>query len=126
MMEMSNIKLNCVDGPFGDETCNYEVEMPSKTVGDFVDTVLKERKNEWGEVCIRSNKGYEYDACLCSYKKGSIERAATNYDEYAKLHVKDVKANGGWGKMSYDVFVDETDAPKQRREEFQFVYFGWN
>lgn len=118
------IKLNYEKGPFGDETSNYNVTTDALYVAEFIEQVLKERSGEWGEILIRSNDNHE-DICVCSYKRGVIERRASNYNIYGTAKIKSIFANGGWSKMSYDVKVEDSDSlPKQDKEEFQIVYWG--
>lgn len=118
------IKLNYERGPFGDETSNYSVETDAINVAQFIEQVLKEKTGEWGEILISSNDCSE-NMCVCSYKKGTIERRASNYDTYGTAKIKSILANGGWTKMRYEINVEDFDSlPKQDREEFQIVYWG--
>ena len=118
------IKLNIEGGPFGDCTSNYNVETDAKDVAGFVEAVVKEMPDEWGEICIRSDN-HIGDICVCSYKRGTIERKASAYNVYGAARIKSIFANGGWGLMSYDITVDDFEAlPEQDRKEFQIVYWG--
>lgn len=118
------IKLNYESGPFGDETSNYSVDTDAVYVVQFIEQVLKERSDEWGEILIRSNDNPE-DICVCSYKRGAIEHRASNYDTYGTAKIKSIFANGGWSKMSYNIKVEDFDSlPKQDKNEFQLIYFG--
>jgi hypothetical protein len=118
-------KLIFENGPFGDCTSNYTVNTDATCLANFIDEMLKERNNEWGEICIRSNNSFTDDICVCSYNNGKIERKASKYDIYGATKIKNISANGGWSNMSYDVKVEDFDAlPKQNRGEFQMVYWG--
>lgn len=119
------IEFNFAGGPFGDETTNYNVETDATYVIQFIQEVLKERNNEWGEICLSKEGSHSNDICVCEYRRGKITRRATEYDSYGIGRIKSIYANGGWSKMSYDIQVENYDElPKQSREEFLQVYFG--
>ena len=119
------IKFKQTNGPFGDATSNYAVETDATTVSEFIEQILKERNNEWGEVCIEDKNGIASSICVCEYRYGNITRKASNYHIYGKARIKSIFANGGWSKMSYAVEVVEYNTlPTQSREEYLQVYFG--
>lgn len=119
------VKLNHESGPFGDETSNYNVETDANNVSEFIKEVVKENPYEWGEFCIRADNNEDRDVCVCAYEKGEIIRKALNYDAYGNANVKSILANGGWGKMSYDIDIEDfASLPKQDKNEFQLIYFG--
>ena len=119
------IKLNFAGGPFGDETSNYHVKTDATYVVQFIEQVLKERSNEWGEICISNTGVSNHEICVCEYRYGKITRRATEYDSYGAAKIKSISSNGGWSLMSYDIQVENYDElPKQSREEFLQVYFG--
>ena len=118
------IKLNYESGPFEDETSNYSVDTDAVYVVQFIEQVLKERSGEYGEILILPNKNLG-DMCVCSYKRGAIERRASNYDTYGTAKIKSIFANGRWSKMSYYIKVEDFNSlPKQDKDEFQIVYWG--
>ena len=119
------IKLLYKSGPFGDATTNYDVNTDNACVSDFIDEVLKEFPGEWGSVCIRSSKSYSDNICVCSYKYGTIERKASDYETYGKAKIKSISSNGGWSAMNYDIEVEDFGAlPKQERNDFCMTYWG--
>lgn len=120
------IDLVYKSGPFGDETSYYNVRTDAAFVVQFIEQVLKERGNEWGEICLAKEGSHAHDICVCEYRYGKITRRATEYDSYGVAKIKSISANGGWSAMSYEIQVENYDElPKQSREEFQQVYFGW-
>ena len=120
------IDLIYKSGPFGDETSNYNVNTDAKTVGEFIDMVLSERGNEWGEFCIRrEDDPFDGSICVCDYSHGKIRRKAKDWDAYRNAKIKSIFANGGWSLMGYDITVEDHESlPEQDRKEFQYVYFG--
>lgn len=119
------ICLEYKSGPFGDGTSFYNVKTDAISVHQFIEQVLKERSNEWGEICLVKGDGSKI--CVCEYRYGGIARKATEYDSYGIARIKSISANGGWTAMSYDIQVENGDEiPKQTREEFLQVYFGFH
>ena len=117
------LKFNLEGGPYGDACSRYSVETDAVTLGGFINTVLTEKKDEWGQIVIR--RGYGIDICVCAYEKGAIDRKASNYHDLLQTDIVTVFGYGGWGSMSYDITVkDAYSLPDQEREEFQKVYFG--
>lgn len=120
------INLKYIKGPFGDETSYYNVETNATLVIQFIEQVLKERSNEWGEICLAKEGSHAHDICVCEYRYGKITRMATEFNSYGVAKIKSISANGGWSAMSYEIQVENYDElPKQSREEFRRVYFGW-
>lgn len=76
-----------------DETARYTVILEKEyTVRTFIETVLKERANEWGIIKILGKTSFEY-------RKGKLF-SSINEDILDKAIV-DVKASGGWTRMDY-------------------------
>ena len=85
----------------GDETTPYKVtEYKSRTVGEFIQEVLKENPNEWGYISV-GRHFYQSGAVSCEYKYGRLlsEMPCDVLDE----EIKDVLAQGGWSRMDYTI-----------------------
>lgn len=120
------IELEYKNGPFGDETSYYNVKTDAKYVVQFIEQVLKERGNEWGEILLAKEGSHDHDICVCEYRYGKITRRAAEYDSYGVAKIKSISANGGWSAMSYEIQVENYDElHKQGRDEFLRVYFGY-
>ena len=77
----------------GDCTCGYNVILDREyTVEDFVNTILTEKNNEWGNIDI-----YNY---RCEYNNGKLI-TKTFPEEYLQKKVTKVSASGGWTRMDY-------------------------
>lgn len=89
----------------GDCTMWYDVSCQGKNVGDLIEYVLGER-NEWGDIniipkdCKWLEREYELE-----YSRGKIVKSNIP-DNVKSLPLLKVEANGGWGAMSYFVWVD--------------------
>lgn len=117
------IKFVHTGGPFGDCTDNYDVITDADTLGEFVTAILG--KDNYQTFCIRAGKGISSgDVCMAYATGGKITRKASNYESLASMKLTQVKVNGGWGNMTYDVWV-EGELPAQDRKEFQMVYWGY-
>jgi hypothetical protein len=68
--------------------------------------------------------GSSNDVCLAYAVGGNITRKASNYDSLLSMKLKEIKVNGGWGSMTYDISVKD-ELPRQDKEEFQMVYWGY-
>ena len=121
------INLIYESGPFGDQTYNYDVNTDAKTVGEFIDMVLSERVDEWGQFCIRKEENpFDGSICVCDYSNGKVGRKAKDLDAYRNAKIKSIFANGGWSAMGYDITVEDYESlPQQDRAEFRQVYFGY-
>lgn len=120
------VEFRKTGGPFGDATSNYEVLTDAKTVGEFIGNLLDRKyKDSCAKFVLRTPDGsFDNELCMCYAQDGEIVRRASKYDSLTSLKVIGVKANGGWGSMLYDITI-EGELPKQDREEFQMVYFGF-
>jgi len=117
------IKFVHTGGPFGDCTDNYDIETNATTVGEFMSAVLG--RDNFQTFCIRRGNGISSgDVCMAYATRGKITRKATNYDSLSSMKIAQVKVNGGWGNMTYDVWVED-ELPAQDRKEFQMVYWGY-
>ena len=124
-METKDYELIRTAGPFGDETCNYDVITTAKTVGEFIE--IAKDKDNYGTFVIRTPREWDKelyaDACVAYYNHGVLCRWADKHDEYCALKFDNIIVNGGWGAMNYDIFVSE-QFQQQPRDEFMMTYFG--
>ena len=93
-------------GTLSDCTVWYNVSCNGNTVGDLIDYVLTARRQEWGDINIipKEAKWLEMEYEL-EYSRGNIVKSNIP-DTVKSLSLLKVKANGGWGSMSYFVWVD--------------------
>lgn len=91
------IKLVECTPVIGDCTCGYNVILDKEyTVHEFIETMLKERNNEWGFI---SN---HLDSQQCEYRYGKILENTFTQEILHKKIIK-VSASGGWTRMDYIV-----------------------
>lgn len=91
-----------------DSTESYTIEINSNsinTIGDFVNWVLSNRSDEWGEFYIRLViSSTEYSLCRYNYKYGKLVDEIPN--DISSLNIpKTFYANGGWTAMSYNITI---------------------
>ena len=90
----------------GDCTCGYHVFLDKKyTVGEFIETVLRERPGEWGYIGIKKKKSTFGDP-HCEYSHGRLTTDSLPEDVLNKV-VKNVTSSGGWSRMDYLISVEE-------------------
>lgn len=84
----------------GDCTRPYKVILDrAYTVRTFIETVLNERGNEWGDIIINNAYGkpsieYRYGKLQNELKKSVLDKPVIS-----------VKASGGWTRMDYVIKV---------------------
>ena len=97
-------------GPHGDATSWYYVE-PKKgcTIGDFIDEVLKNNKDEWGCIDLFLNTDQSYTKRILSleYRYGKLITPIAFEIRPFKI-IKGI-ANGGWSCMDYKLIVGIPD-----------------
>ena len=91
--EKRKMKHTQISGTFGDETALYAVEYKATTVGEFVEEVLRECPDDWGEIRL--------DTCRCGYRRGKLETQLP--PEALPLHILRVEGYGGWSRMDYTI-----------------------
>ena len=81
---------------YEDEVKYLVMDVKAKTVGEFVQEVLSERKDEWGDI-----EGGDplFSEKLCSYCKGELVEEPDK--DYIDLEIEDVFAHGGYTKVDY-------------------------
>lgn len=105
----NKLLFNQTSGPAGDQCCNYTVGTErSCTVEEFLEIILEQRKEEWGEIEIRQNgKTYSVD-----YSKGKIKGQLPKH--ILKMKFTEVWSNGGWSRMDY--FIELKNNNKNSKE----------
>ena len=89
-----------------DCTASYDVTgYKAKTVGEFIQEVLSERPNDWGDIHVQK-PGKPWTGCpRMEYRYGvSISHLPA---ELEALEIEKVDAIGGWTQMSYWCHVVE-------------------
>ena len=128
MNEKDYIKLNHVSGPHSDETSDYDVKTSAKTVGEFIDLILAgAEKDNFITIVLQHPTDYKKRAAVAyirRHKGLSLDRKCQDYEEYRAVKFTKIRANGGWGAMTYDLFT-EGDFKAQERDDFMLTYFGW-
>lgn len=90
-----------VGWPYYDTTCTYDVyAYDAETVGDFVQEVLSQYKNEVGSFAIRNT--FEHDSL--EYGRGEITKHF-KYDKTNNLEIDYVECNGSYGVMCYSIYI---------------------
>lgn len=134
---MKNIfKLIYKDGPHGDQMTNYTISFSGEpTLGEFLENVIQNKKDEWGEIYAyygeydetnvpkeASEKSKEKFLTI-HYKNGQIKEITdgniynrcpiefTNLIKFLKFLNKKIDlthnnwANGGWSYMGYYIQI---------------------
>ena len=95
-----------------DETTPYNVVFDKEcTVREMIEAILKENPTEYGTIYLR-NKDYEdegrhefYGGCPhCDYRRGKISNVNIP-EQYMNASVDKVDSCGGWGVMSYWIYI---------------------
>jgi len=95
----------------GDCTACYDVEIDKEyTIKEFIETILKDRKQEWGVFHIYT-KGVKKGETKIEYKYGNVlNKVAGGEDrELMQRKVKQVKAHGGWTAMEYYIWIEKNN-----------------
>ena len=93
----------CTGGPYGDCMRSFDVILEHEyTVKEFVEEVIKEKPQEWGEVVITTDFKYIYSEKedSCTYKYGEIKENFKGKKTESRTIVE-MKASGGWTTMNY-------------------------
>lgn len=119
---MAKVEFIHTGGPFGDCTDNYDVVTGATTLGELITALLG--KDSFQTFCLREEDGIGLGGvCLAYATGGVITRKSSNYDSLLSMKLKKARVNGGYGNMTYDIWV-EGKLPHQDRQEFQMVYWG--
>lgn len=97
------MKMVCTGGPYGDACSSYDVKLDKAyTVQEFIEKVLKEKTDEWGNFTITTDFQYIYknQKDNCKYKHGKITDGFKK-PETTKKFISKVIAHGGWTNMDY-------------------------
>lgn len=86
----------------GDETTPYKVtDFKSRTVGEFIQEVLKENPKEWGYISVGGHFYQPRKKGSCEYRCGRL--LSYMPDELLGIEIREVLASGGWSRMDYTI-----------------------
>lgn len=92
-------------GPYGDQTWSYDVTFPKgSTLRDLMKFISK--LNEWGDIRLGVSL---FGPIIARYDKDKFYGDPEKLDDIEKKKLKAVRANGGWGAMSYYVMLEEDE-----------------
>lgn len=101
------IKINWIDSMRSDCTRKFEVILSKQhTVGEFIDSVLSERKGEWGYIGIYSEKNAFFGDPCCEYSDGKLKSNPLP-NEISRKKIKKVTGDGGYSRMDYIITLEE-------------------
>ncbi len=108
------VSLNIIGTNVKDGTALYYASISYEyTVGEFIKSVLNERKGEWGEIAVKINKGKKdfvdilldnTDVNSCDYAYGKLKSKLKK--EICKKNIVSIWAYGGYSCMDYIIIVD--------------------
>ena len=87
-----------------DCTSAYAVMITEQgTVRDFIDTILRDKTNEWGYIGIASSESsFGQPRMEYAYGKSNSRDAMK---EYENKQIQSIRADGGWSRMDYILYV---------------------
>ena len=92
----------------GDCTAGYEVDLDKEyTLQEFIDAILTNKKDEWGEIKIAKRNCPWYRHPSIGYRYGNITSKPNIPEKVFGYKVKTVTANGGWTAMDYIVTLEK-------------------
>lgn len=107
----------------GDCTASYDIQLDkSYTIKELFEAVLENRADEWGTfyLMVRSKKLF-WQNPSCEYKQGKRFGSAwaNILMRYGERKITQVKADGGWTRMDYYIWLDEKPKPEEKPREEQ-------
>lgn len=89
-----------------DDTYCYDFRLQNeKTVEDVIEWILENKLGEWGDISVNAdNRSVYHHTAKCEYTNHSIKGDPIP-DEYLTREVKEMTANGGWGRMDFVIFI---------------------
>ena len=103
------IQFNPIGSTAGDCMTPYDVTgYKAKTVGEFIEEVLKEKSDEWGFFSVNS-------VTLCEYKDGKLHKRLSKH--FLDMPIEKITSYGGWFRMDYMIVSKASleDAPQNDR-----------
>lgn len=96
------MKFQQVGRTAGDETTPYKVtDFKSRTVGEFIQEVLREYPKEWGYISVGGHFYQQRQKGSCEYRYGRL--LSDMPDELLGIEIMEVLASGGWSRMDYTI-----------------------
>lgn len=100
--------------PRGDSTTSFDVQLDKVyTLREFLEAILTYKTDESGAcyMMVRSKRLF-WQNPSCEYRNGS--RTGTTWANilmrYGDRHISQVKADGGWTRMDYYIWLDKDEA----------------
>ena len=108
-LKIAKTMINVTYGkPYSDDTWDYIITTDNKTVGDFINEVLK-NKNEWGYFGIYNSKNNSaFGNPRCEYSDGKIIGEPLS-QEYLNKEIKSISGSGGWSRSDYLFVVERSE-----------------
>lgn len=95
----------------GDCTAPYEVtDFKAKTVGEFIEEVLKEKADEWGYISVDGVR-------ICEYKHGLL--IFKPKEMYLNREITKISAEGGWSRMDYSICTTAANEPQEKNRVYR-------
>lgn len=102
------MKFNSTGSTRGDCTAPYEVtDYKAKTVGEFIQEVLNEKRDEWGYISVDGLQ-------ICEYKHGAL--LAMPKEMYLSREITKISADGGWTRMDYRICTTAANEPREKNK----------
>lgn len=102
------IRLKAATDMFQDCTQGFTVILDKNyTVKEFIDQIVKQRRNEWGYFRLKMKKD-PFGKRICEYRNG--EYGDILLPDILNRDIEIVSAHGGWSAMDY--IISLTSQPK--------------
>lgn len=102
------MKFNSTSKMRGDCTASYDVtDFKAKTVGEFIEEVLKENADEWGEISVDGLQ-------ICEYAHGTLRKKP--HERYLNREITKISADGGWTRMDYRICTTAANKPREKNK----------
>lgn len=86
----------------GDECATYKVtDWKSRTVGEFIQEVLKECSNDWGYISVGKHFYQGGAIGVCEYRYGALVSEMPK--GVLDVEIKEIVADGGWSRMDFTI-----------------------
>ena len=103
----------------GDCTAPYDVDFEGRTytVMEFIRGLLEERSGDWGKIRIYIDPRFGSIEPSCKYKYGTLLTKLP--DEFLSREIYHAKADGGWSKMDYRLYLKEVKPKKTYTDSYE-------
>lgn len=91
-----------------DCTTGYRVDFDKEyTLQEFIDAILTNKKDDWGEIKIAKRNCAWYLYPCIDYQRGNVISNPNIPEEVFDYKVKSATARGGWLSMNYIVTLEK-------------------